>query len=73
MYRLDPAQGRGAYRDRHERGPDGGGRRSHPARRVLQGGQPWARRLVHTTGVILAYGKIVWSWRPESVRQVLWW
>jgi len=20
----------------------------------------------------LAYGKIVWSWRPESVRQVLW-
>ncbi|MGY3074147.1 hypothetical protein ACVWZZ_000518 [Bradyrhizobium sp. LM6.10] len=29
MYRRNPAQGRGAYRDRHERGPGGGGRRSH--------------------------------------------
>jgi hypothetical protein len=26
MYRGNPAQGRGAYRDRHERGPGGGGR-----------------------------------------------
>ena len=29
MCRLTPAQGRGAHRDRHERGPDGGGRKPH--------------------------------------------
>ncbi|WP_247474161.1 hypothetical protein, partial [Bradyrhizobium sp. 30] len=33
-----PAQGRGAYRDRHERGPDSGGRWATPARMVSQGG-----------------------------------
>ncbi|MEY9878539.1 hypothetical protein ABIA43_000073 [Bradyrhizobium sp. USDA 328] len=30
-----------------------------------------SKAVAHTTGVIPAYGKIVWSWRPGSVRQVL--
>ena len=38
--RGNPAQGRGAYRDRHERGPGGGGRESHRRERLLQGGKP---------------------------------
>ena len=31
-----------------------------------------SKTVARTTGVISAYGKIVWSWRPGSVRQILW-
>ncbi|CUU17514.1 hypothetical protein CDS [Bradyrhizobium sp.] len=34
----NPAQGRGAYRDRHERGPGGGGRRSHRHEKLRRAG-----------------------------------
>jgi len=67
----NPAQGRGAYRDRHNAGQaavDAG----HIGAKGLQGGKPWARPS-RARPVWSAYGKIVWSWRPESVRQVLWW
>jgi hypothetical protein len=39
IHRGNPAQGRGAYRDRHERGPGGGGRRPYRREGFLQGRQ----------------------------------
>ncbi|MGY2937275.1 hypothetical protein ACVWZ6_006877 [Bradyrhizobium sp. GM6.1] len=50
MCRRNPAQGRGAYRDRHERGPDSGGRWATPARMVSQGGATVSEGVAHTTG-----------------------
>ena len=51
MCRGNPAQGRGAYRDRHERGPDGGGRWSH-RREGFAGRATVSESVAHTTGVI---------------------
>ena len=50
MCRGNPAQGRGAYRDRHERGPDGGGRWSH-RREGFAGRATVSEGVAHTTGV----------------------
>jgi hypothetical protein len=43
----------------------------HIGAKGLAGRATVSRSVAHTTGVA-AYGKIVWSWRPEPVRQVLW-
>ncbi len=43
----------------------------HIGAKAIAGRAAVSERIAQTTGVI-AYGKIVWSWRPESVRQVLW-
>jgi len=47
----NPAQGRGAYRDRHERGPDGGGR-GHIGAKGFAGRATVSKKVAHTTGVI---------------------
>jgi len=47
MHRLNPAQGRGAYRDRHERGPGGGGRQSHRREGFRKAGNRERRRRAH--------------------------
>jgi hypothetical protein len=60
MCRANPAQGRGAYRDRHDAGrtavdADCIGAKSFAGRATV------SESVAHTTGVIPAYGKIVWS------------
>src|SRR4051812_14153562 len=52
MCRGNPAQGRGAYRDRHERGPGGRWTWVTSARRVFAGRATVSRSVAHTTGVI---------------------
>ena len=47
MCRLTPAQGRGAYRDRHERGPGGGGRGAHRRERHRRAGNRERNRRAH--------------------------
>jgi len=44
MCRRNPAQGRGAHRDRHERGPDGGGRGPHRREGFRRAGNRERRR-----------------------------
>ncbi|EJN10983.1 hypothetical protein PMI42_05706 [Bradyrhizobium sp. YR681] len=47
MCRRNPAQGRGAYRDRHERGPGGGGRGSHRREKLRRAGNRERKRRAH--------------------------
>ncbi|WP_245316909.1 hypothetical protein [Bradyrhizobium manausense] len=42
------------------------------ARSGFAGRATVSEAIAQTTGVIAAYGKIVWSWRPEPVRQGSW-
>ena len=67
----NPAHGRGAYRDRHDAGRTAVGVGHVGAIRFCRAGNRERDRRAYD-GCDLAYGKIVWSWRPEPVRQVLW-
>ena len=71
MRRGNPAHGRGAYRDRHDAGRTAVDV-DHVGARGFAGRATVSEVLAQTTGVIPAYGKIVWSWRPEPVRQASW-
>src|SRR5882724_10010786 len=59
---------RGAYRDRHGRGEGCGGRGS--VLRATDGRAGWRKACERSpserTSDVAAYGKIVWSWRPDA-------
>ena len=69
MCRLDPAQGRGAYRDRHERGPGGGGRRSHRRGGFCRAGNRERSRRAHDRCDRVRQNRVVLA--PAGWRQAL--
>ncbi len=80
MCRRNPAQGRGAYRDRHERGLGGGGRGAHRREKLRRAGdrererpcqrQVWVRvrpnRVVLTPGVCASSLAVMCAVQPDT-------